>query len=154
MSPDKVNKAKETEVWWRMYRPMKISVLSKTNRTKKTFKFKIGDHVRISHLRNIFSREHDPKVVWRNFPSIRKTLEGTNSCFQTQRLFKWRNQRQFLSIENCKKVDAREEDEFKVEKILKIRGHGRNKQFFVKCLHWPSKFNSWISSNNIKVLNW
>lgn len=82
MSPDKVNKAKETEVWWRMYRPMKISVLSKTNRTKKTFKFKIGDHVRISHLRNIFSREHDQKWSGEIFLVSERRLKGRIPVFR------------------------------------------------------------------------
>lgn len=32
------------------------------------------------------------------------------------------------------KVDATDEDTYKIEKILKIRGRGRNKQHFVKWL--------------------
>lgn len=39
-------------------------------------------------------------------------------------------------------VDIRDDDLWKVEHILKSRGKGRNKQHFVKWLHWPTKFNS------------
>jgi hypothetical protein len=48
-------------------------------------------------------------------------------------------------------VNVREDDEFKVEKILQTKGRGRNKQYLVKWLHWPSKFNSWVNVNNVKA---
>lgn len=59
MPPDKVTRAKETDVWWRMYWPKKTPIQTKTKRPKKPFRFKVGDRVRISHLRNIFSREYN-----------------------------------------------------------------------------------------------
>lgn len=31
---------------------------------------------------------------------------------------------------------------WKVEKVLRTKGTGQNKQYFVKWLHWPSKFSS------------
>ena len=39
------------------------------------------------------------------------------------------------------KVDVRDDDVFKVKQTLKTRGRGLNKHYFVKWLHWPSKFN-------------
>lgn len=47
------------------------------------------------------------------------------------------------------KVDVREEDTFKIEKILKTRGRGPNKQYYVKWLYWPTKFNSWINAGDM-----
>ena len=53
-----------------------------TKRDPKPFKFKIGDHVCIGHLRNIFTREYDQK--WSGeFFCIRKTFEGKNPNLQT-----------------------------------------------------------------------
>nr|XP_022320169.1 uncharacterized protein LOC111122635 [Crassostrea virginica] len=49
------------------------------------------------------------------------------------------------------KVELRESDVFKVAKILKTKGRGRNKQYFVKWLHWTSKFNSWINAGNLQT---
>jgi hypothetical protein len=40
------------------------------------------------------------------------------------------------------KVDVRDDDIWKIEKILKTKGTGNNKQYFIKWLHWPKKFNS------------
>ena len=33
------------------------------------------------------------------------------------------------------KVDVRDDDIWKIEKILKTKGKGNNKQYFIKCLH-------------------
>ena len=42
---------------------------------------------------------------------------------------------------------------YEVEKILKKRGKGRNTQYFVKWLGYPTKFNSWVSASEINVYN-
>jgi hypothetical protein len=34
---------------------------------------------------------------------------------------------------------------FKIEKVLKTRGRGTNKEHYVKWLSWPNKYNSWIN---------
>jgi hypothetical protein len=47
-------------------------------------------------------------------------------------------------------VDVRDDDEFKVETILRTKGRGRNKQYLMKWLHWPSKFNSWVNADDLK----
>ena len=49
-------------------------------------------------------------------------------------------------------VDVRDDDIWKIEKILKTKGQGNNKQYFIKWLHWPKKFNSWISARNVNNL--
>lgn len=47
------------------------------------------------------------------------------------------------------KVDVRDENAFKIKKILKTRDGGPNKEHFVKWPHWLKTFNSWINANNI-----
>ena len=39
----------------------------------------------------------------------------------------------------------------KIEKVLKYKGWGKNRQALVKCLNWLKKFNSWISVSEIEV---
>jgi hypothetical protein len=41
---------------------------------------------------------------------------------------------------------------YKIKKILKSKGKGNNKQYFVKWLHWLKKFNSWISARDVNNL--
>ena len=39
---------------------------------------------------------------------------------------------------------------WKIEKILKTRGKGNNKEYLVKWLHYPSKFNSYVKARDIE----
>ena len=42
------------------------------------------------------------------------------------------------------------EDVYEVEEVLKKKGKGKNEQYFVKWLGYPSKFNSWIPASQLK----
>ena len=39
--------------------------------------------------------------------------------------------------------------EYQIEKVVKERGSGRNKQFLVKYIGWPDKFNEWKSEREL-----
>jgi len=101
--------------------------------TTNTFKFKIGDKVGIAQLRNIFSREYDEKWsgelfnissrFWRNNTPIYdiKDYNGeeiTGTFYQSE----------------LQKIDIKDEELWKIEKILKTNGKGHNKQLYVKWL--------------------
>jgi hypothetical protein len=40
---------------------------------------------------------------------------------------------------------------WKLEKILKTKRMGQNRQYFVKWLHWPKKFNSWVKASDTMI---
>jgi hypothetical protein len=46
-------------------------------------------------------------------------------------------------------VTVDKDQPFKVEKVLKTRGRGRNKELYVKWLNWPKKYNSWIRETDV-----
>jgi len=48
------------------------------------------------------------------------------------------------------KVDYHPHQTFKVDKVLKSRGKGRAKQYFVKWEYYPKKFNSWVKASDIE----
>ncbi|XP_062617400.1 uncharacterized protein LOC134279074 [Saccostrea cucullata] len=109
--------------------------------SKWPYKFKVGDKVRISNISSIFDSEYDQKwsgdifIVFRRFPRngipVYKFKDYNDEAITGT----------FYQPE-LQKVDVRDEDTFKIEWILKTRGRGPNKQYFVKWLHWPKKFNS------------
>ena len=43
--------------------------------------------------------------------------------------------------------------EFKIEKVLKRRGRGKNAQSLVKWVGWDNSFNSWIPSDQVSNIN-
>ena len=50
MPPNKVTRGKETNLWWKMYWPKKVSTESKSKTIRKPFRFKVGDKVRITYI--------------------------------------------------------------------------------------------------------
>lgn len=116
--------------------------------TKRPHKFKVGDKLQISNISSVFDREYDPKwsgeicIVCRRFlrngipvyTLIDYNDEAITGTFYQQEL---------------QKVDVREEDTFEIEKILKTRGRGPNKQHYVKWLFRPKQFNSWINAGDM-----
>ena len=123
MAPVKVTKADETNLWWRMYWTKKTHVIVKTKRVRKP----IGDHVRISHLRNIFAREYDEKWSGEIVLVSKSRLRGRIPIYRLKDYLnddiKWT----FYQPE-LQKVELREKDVLKVEEILKTKGRGRYKQ--------------------------
>ena len=43
-------------------------------------------------------------------------------------------------------------ESFQIDKILKTKGKGKNKKYFVSWKGYPDKFNSWVSADNLKKI--
>ena len=50
------------------------------------------------------------------------------------------------------RVQQSETDLFRIEKILKTRGKGKNEQYLVRWSGWQSKYNQWIPESSLKHL--
>ena len=48
------------------------------------------------------------------------------------------------------KVNVRDADTFKVDKILKYKGRGRNKLVKIRWLNWPKRFDSWVPVSELQ----
>ena len=151
MAPEKVTKSKEMTLWWKMYWPKKTPIVSKTKRIRKPFKFKVGDKVRVSHIRTPFTREYDEKWSGEVFIISERSLRGGLPVYKLKDYMDEEIKGSFYQSE-LQKIEVRDTDTFKVEKILKTKGRGQNKQYFVKWLHFPSKFNSWVKEDDVQNL--
>ncbi|XP_033729515.1 uncharacterized protein LOC117318663 [Pecten maximus] len=117
MAPANVTKTNETSIWWRMYWPKKQSVIRKTKKIRKPVKFKVGDQVRLSHLRNLFSREYDEKWTGEIFTISQKILRGGLQVFRVKDYDGDEIKGTFYQSELQKK-DVRTDDMSKVETDL------------------------------------
>jgi hypothetical protein len=125
---------REREAWKNLY--------AKKSTFLQTPKFSIGDHVRISREKGLFEKGFDQnwsreifvisgivrreKVVYKLTDLGKEPIEGT-----------------FYEVE-LQKVNLPET--YAIETILKRRGN----KYFVKWQGYPEKFNSWISSSDLK----
>ena len=141
--PALVNKSNEDQVFQTLYG----SVFDNVQPVK--YKFKIGDQVRISKIKRRFEKGYLPnfskeiftvsKLIPRNPPVYKlkdydgEVLKGTFYDKELQKVVK-------------------RDDVYEIEKILQKRGNGKNVQYLVKWLGHTNKFNSWISTSEIKKL--
>ena len=118
----------------------------------KPFKYKPGDHVRVSFSKRPFSREYEEKWSYEIFrvESVERiqlipvyTLQDLQGETLVGRFY----------TDQLQPAVYSDEDTFKIEKILKSRKlKGRPKEYLVKWMHWPAKFNSWVSETQVEQI--
>ena len=138
LAPVEVTPQLESQVFQKLYGYQK----------ERAFKFNINDRVRISKARKVFQRGYSPNwteevfIVHEHYPSnpptyLLKDLKGE--------ILKGR-----FYEEEIQKVTKDSKDYWRIEKILKSRRKGTDKEYFVKWLGYDNRFNSWVKAEWIK----
>ena len=113
-------------------------------------KFKVGDYVRISRVKHVFEKGYTPnwsEEVMRISEVKVYPADASTDVMPVYKIVDLQNdpvEGRFYE-EELQKVDYDPTREYKIEKVLKTRTVGGKKQYFVKWLGWPDKFNSWVS---------
>ncbi|WAR06347.1 YMD3-like protein [Mya arenaria] len=115
----------------------------------KPFKFRVGAYVRISHLKTVFTRAYDQTYSGEIFRVYTRYHRGILPIYRLQDLQGDEIKGTFYESE-LQNVHVDADQTWKVEKVLKRRGKGRNKQNFVKWKYYLKKFNSWINASDIE----
>lgn len=117
---------------------------------KKKFALKVGETVRISHLRETFSREYDVKWTGEIFTITKRVMRDGVPVYYLKD-YSGEDVKGTFYQHELQAVTVDKEGLFKIEKILKTRGRGQNKQSLVKWLNWPSKYNSWEKTSQLEA---
>ena len=161
--PDSVNGENEQEIWDYQYiasqntkdltRAFKRAISTARNKRSNPYKFALGQRVRVSyHRKKNFFRSYDEQFTGEVFTiRARKFSDGVAVYY--------------LSDYDGDEVDgpfyAHEltpvkfdpDAFFKIEKVLKKRARRDGvEESLVKYQSWPSKYNQWILSSNLKTL--
>lgn len=121
--------------------------------TKKNQKFKVGDHVRITLYKQQFHKGYyqtfkrtvyEISEVLTNLPVTMYKLKNLDTG--QPEVGTWYN-------EELQKVSKDYDDTvFKIEREVRTRGRGPNKQVLVKWKNYPESFNSWEPYENIQAI--
>jgi hypothetical protein len=123
-----------------------------TGRTKpKRYKFKVGDQVRITHLRHVFSREYDVRWTGEIFTVTQRFRREGIPLYSLKDYSGEEIQGTFYQSE-LQRVIEDPNAEYKIEKVIDTRGRGKNQESLVKFLNWPSKYNVWLKTSTIRRL--
>ena len=138
--PINVTQKNEREVWRTLY-----GEPEKKGPTK--YKFEIGDQVRISKMKRTFEKGYLPNFSKEIF-TVSQQIPREPPVYKLKDYGQEELSGTFYNEELQKVI--KEDDVYEVEKILKSRGKGKNKEVFVKWLGYPAKFNSWIPASEVK----
>ena len=143
-SPALVTKENQADVWMIQYAGER-----KTKRDGE-FKYKIGDYVRISHLRRTFQREYDERYTGEIFKVVgRKKRSGLN--IYKLKDFHDENVLGTFYEPELQRITADPEGVYKVERIIRSRKRrGMEKEYLVRWRHWPKSFDSWVKASDLE----
>lgn len=148
MTPASVNIRNETLAKENMHRKM----IKNFSNTKKA-KYRIGDHVRISREKNAFDKGYARGWQEEIF-EVYRVIKRQNIFIYELTDLQGEKIEGFFYPEELTVVDSDgvKQKEYKIDRILKSKGKGRNKQYFVSWVGYPEKFNSWINSNEVTTV--
>ena len=145
-TPASINTQNESESRLQQYL---IRTKSTIPRRPRPYKFKVGQTVRISHIRSVFDREYSQKWTGELF-QIDKRLKREG--LPVYKLKDWSGEEiegSFYESE-LQAVNVEESTEYRVEKVLRKRTVNKQKEILVRWLYWPPKYDSWISEKDLK----
>jgi hypothetical protein len=144
MTPSEVTQQNQQIVWENIYGGDVFKLTKPCNK----FTYKVGDLVRMSHTRDVFSRGYNQG--WSN--EIFTIKERFNSNPPTYSLEDFAGDSiagKVYEPEITKIIQKEANPLYKVEKILEKRRTRKGVEYFVKWSGWDKKFNSWVSSDQV-----
>ena len=124
------------------------SKLSSKRRNKRRLKFKTDDIVRISYLKDKFSRQYDEQNSHELFKVVRGFFRDDIPVYKIKDWLGEPIVGTFYQPELTLAAEP-ENDSYKIDKILKSKTVGKKKQYFVSYLGWPKKYNSWVNAKDV-----
>ena len=157
MSPTEALSTNDATLWKNQYEKRLTPEKSKTEKVappkrlprKSTFRFKVGDVVRLSKIPGTYDKETDQKWTDELFTISSRSL---NQGIQKYDVKDFANEpiRDKFSADELQKVTVDRDTQYDIEKILRKRNVRGKTQVLVHWRGWPSKFDSWIEEDQVK----
>lgn len=122
-------------------------------RGHRTPKFRVGQYMRISREKNVF--EKGAAKSWSDeIFRIKKVLHRQNLYVYLLQDLRGEDIDGIFYPQELSLVhpDRAVSGEYQIEKVIKTKGSGKNKQYFVKWLGWNDNFNSWVNAAEVRDL--
>jgi transposase InsO family protein len=142
LAPAKVTDSHVLAIWRRM------KAKSSKQIRPTVPKFSVGQHVRISREKMIFSKGSEQNYTTEIFV-INKVIRKPRPVYELSDLNNTPIEGQFYG-EELSPVHVTKHTTFKIDKILRTRVRNGIRQHFVKWRGYSKNFNSWISASSVK----
>lgn len=144
MQPSQVTVENQQQLYEKLYLPIEIA----REGTEVTYKFSIGDKVRVSYARRPFQRGYEQKWSEEIF-LIDKRISSHPPRYRLVDLQKEEIKGSFYENE-LQPVSMPDDALYKVEKILRYRTRQGTREALVRWLGYTSKFDTWINAADIE----
>jgi hypothetical protein len=150
-APKDVKLSNETEVLVDQYFIRNPKPPSKKRKKKSSFRFKVGDFVRVTHNRQAFTREYDETWTGEVFKIGSRFLRDDLPIYRLRDYYGQEDIVGTFYESELQKVQMKEDALWKVEKVLRQRTKkGVGKEYLVRWMHWPKKYDSWVKASSVK----
>ena len=147
MAPSEVTRENQEQLWFTQYAE---PLLEKQKRKIKA-KYEVGALVRISHIRGLFDREYSERWTGELFRIVSVMTKNRIPMYKLQD-YMGESVDGYFYAQELQEAVIDEDQPYKISKILRTRKTGGKKQYFVSWLHWPEKYNAWISESDMMDL--
>jgi transposase InsO family protein len=113
------------------------------------YKYKMGEVVRISHIRGVFDREYSQKWTGELF-RVTKRYRRQGIPIYTLRDWSGDDIDGTFYTSELQSVHVNENTTYKIENVIERRTRRGKKEVLVHWLHWPKKYDSWILETEIR----
>jgi hypothetical protein len=144
-TPASINEGNQEEALLQQYtiNPPKVH-------EKQSFKYKVGDTVRIPYTRQKFDRAYSVKWTGEIMTIVKRYRNQNINLYKVKGFDGEPIQGNFYEWE-LQKIVQDEDPLYKIERVIRTKGRGKNKTAFVSWMNWGTRYNSWIPYDNIKV---
>ena len=153
-APSSVTRENEEEVRLDAYlvrrkKDARVPSVKKSRKKRKPFTFKIGDQVRITHLRRTFQRDYDQTYTEEIFVVRDRFVSQNIPIYKLKDMMDEPIRGTFYASE-LQKVSKDVQTVWRIDKVLRKRKTRGRQEVLVRWLGWPKKFDSWIARSDIK----
>jgi transposase InsO family protein len=161
MAPAAVQQEHEPELWRRMYgEAMNGPSSPRRRRHHQQQPVTTGAKVRISNVKGDFAKGYHPNWSQEHFlvRAKRRMPGGKVQYFLKEDDYGDIKGEELTGAFNREEVEPITKNRYLIEKVLRTRtlpagrGHARHKQYFVKWVGWPEKYNSWVTEDQVTAI--
>ena len=146
-----VNKDNEVDIWNELFiKPFKQPKKSKTKKYK-SYNFRKGDFVRMTHLKHPFQRDYQEKWTEEIFIISDRYYHQGIPVYKITDYSKEPIDGIFYGSE-LQKVNKDRDNLWRIDKVLKRRQRRGQEELFVSFVGWPKKYNMWVKSSDVENL--
>ena len=139
-TPNSVNKKNSSQVFLNLYG------LNSNNNSKISFKYNIGDHVRLAKNKRMFEKGYTNNWT-REIFIINKQIINQQPTYEIKDLNDEIILGKFYEKE-IQKIYINNEKDYEIDQIIKTRTKNNKKEYFVSWKGYPESFNSWVKEKN------